>query len=912
MKESKFIPFVFIIFSFIFLIFNFSYANWYLQTVDSTGDVGAWTSLVFDSNNHPHISYYDEGNKDLKYAAWTGTSWAIQTVDSAGDVGSYSSIAVDSNNYPHISYHADSNDLKYAKWTGTSWSIVDLDSPNVGQYTSIALDSNDYPHISYYDIYDKDLKYIRWTGASWSTPQAIDTSGIVGQYSSIAIDLNDNPHIAYYDAHISNLNLKYSSYTVNTNWSISTADAPNDVGAWASLDIDLSGNSHVSYYDKTNTKLRYGKRTGSSWSLQDVDTTGNAGEYSSIAVGSDNVPHISYYDAAANFDLKYSSFTDAWYNTTVDATGVVGLYTSIAVDAGNNPHISYQDSDNKDLKFAMWDAALPNAVTDLTALAGTSDGQIILQWTAPGDDGTIGKAESYIIRYATYQITDSDWDNAAVSQIASPPTPSLGGTGESFTVENLTAGNKYWFALKSLDNRPSSNISDISNSTYTICADFIPSAPQGLVGTSGNYRVSLDWKDNTEIDIAGYNVYRSVTSGSSYTKVSTYIVTSSQYDDVLADVKEYFYVVTAVDNTSHESSYSNEVSTVPALRLPKAPLRVSGNLNDSGDFVITWNSVTQNNDGTICSDLAAYNIYSANSLKGTWTQRVAVDTNTFTWTDTQTDWGLIYYFIRSANEAGIESENSMIIDSSPSGNITFMDMDSSSNPVVGLEIPKEISNIFQKEQNVYGEDVTIQITRKRSEEGPADLYIYEINALKAESNGVISSFSFPKSVGLIFYYQVNSGQVEKLNIPSESAASQLAILRHNNVEWINIGGDVDTASQEVNIGISHLSKYKLAGVVRATLFGEIRTEPKKIFTPNNDGIWDVMEFHYENPVKSDVIGKLYDMTGAFVANMTKGNTDSSLKWDGNYDSGDKAPSGVYIYSIEAEGRIINGTIVLAR
>ena len=111
----------------LFLGFHISclYADWVIQTIDSAGAVGWNTSIALDTNNYPHISYYDYTNGDLKYAKWTGSSWSIQTVDSAGYVGDHTSIALDTNNYPHISYRDNTNyDLKYAKWTNNpvlSW-----------------------------------------------------------------------------------------------------------------------------------------------------------------------------------------------------------------------------------------------------------------------------------------------------------------------------------------------------------------------------------------------------------------------------------------------------------------------------------------------------------------------------------------------------------------------------------------------------------------------------------------------------------------------------------------------------------------------------------------------------------------------------------------------------------------------
>ncbi|MCJ7728871.1 MAG: hypothetical protein MUO27_03195, partial [Sedimentisphaerales bacterium] len=91
-----------------------------------------------------------------------------------------------------------------------------------------------------------------------------------------------------------------------------------------------------------------------------------------------------------------------------------------------------------------------------------------------------------------------------------------------------------------------------------------PSTPTGLAATGGVKQVSLDWNDNTEGDLAGYNVYRSTTSGSGYTQSNASLLSSSNYTDVNVSVgTPYYYVVTAVDTSLNESNASSEVSATP-------------------------------------------------------------------------------------------------------------------------------------------------------------------------------------------------------------------------------------------------------------------------------------------------------------------------------------------------------------
>ena len=356
--------------------------TWSIETVDSAGDVGWFTSIAVDSNGYPHISYQDRANMDLKYAKWTGSKWSITTVDSTNSVGEYTSIALDSKGYAHISYLYRTNlDLKYAKWTGSKWSIETVDSTDhVGFETSIALDNNDNPHISYRDASNLDLKYAKWTGSKWGI-ETVDSAGDVGGDTSIALDSNGYPHISYLD--YANADLKYAKW-IGSKWSIETVDSTDRVGYETSIALDSDDNPHISYLDYTNEGLKYAKWTGSKWSITTVDSTDRIGYETSIALDSKGYPHISLIKK----DLKYAKWTgNKWSIETVDSTDCVGYGTSaIALDSNDNPHISYWDASNKDLKYAeLMLLKVPTPPRNLQATAG--DGYLDLRWSAPNEDG---------------------------------------------------------------------------------------------------------------------------------------------------------------------------------------------------------------------------------------------------------------------------------------------------------------------------------------------------------------------------------------------------------------------------------------------------------------------------------------------------------------------------------------------
>ncbi len=92
-----------------------------------------------------------------------------------------------------------------------------------------------------------------------------------------------------------------------------------------------------------------------------------------------------------------------------------------------------------------------------------------------------------------------------------------------------------------------------------------PSAPTGLTASLDGINVDLNWNNNAEGDLDGYNIYRSTVSGSGYTKLNGSVVANSNYtDNTGVGGETYYYVARAVDTSSNESGDSNEESaTIP-------------------------------------------------------------------------------------------------------------------------------------------------------------------------------------------------------------------------------------------------------------------------------------------------------------------------------------------------------------
>jgi len=93
------------------------------------------------------------------------------------------------------------------------------------------------------------------------------------------------------------------------------------------------------------------------------------------------------------------------------------------------------------------------------AQAQISNGSITLQWTAPGDDSLSGTAARYDLRYSLFPINDRNFSyaNGAIGV----PLPAPPGTRQKFTVYGLLPGLRYYFALKTCDEKL--NWSPLSN-----------------------------------------------------------------------------------------------------------------------------------------------------------------------------------------------------------------------------------------------------------------------------------------------------------------------------------------------------------------------------------------------------------------------------------------------------------------
>jgi hypothetical protein len=293
------------------------------HTLDTAGNVGWYPSLVLDASGFPVISYWDFTNSDLKVAycgdSTCETGNVFRSVDTTGNVGVFPSLVLDASGFPVISYYDSTNgDLKVVHCGDATCEAGNVFSPvdtagDVGWRTSLTLDTSGFPVISYYDSTNKDLKLVHCGDAacgSGNTITAVDSTGDVGKCTSLVLDASGFPVVSYYD--VANEALKVAhcgDATCGTGNAIRFIDTVGSLGLPTSLVLDMSGFPVIAYTDVDGYDLKVAHcadPTCASHTVTSVDVDGDVGPHASLALDASGHPIVSYYDIT-NGDLKLAA-----------------------------------------------------------------------------------------------------------------------------------------------------------------------------------------------------------------------------------------------------------------------------------------------------------------------------------------------------------------------------------------------------------------------------------------------------------------------------------------------------------------------------------------------------------------------------------------------------------------------------
>ena len=135
--------------------------------------------------------------------------------------------------------------------------------------------------------------------------------------------------------------------------------------------------------------------------------------------------------------------------------------------------------------------------------AQTSSTSIQVAWTAPGDDGSLGTAAQYDLRYSTSPITATNFSSA--TRWTATPAPAASGTTQTVTVTGLTPSTTYSVAIKTADDAGNwSVISNVVSRATPASLDVAPPAPVAVsVSAWTDTTAALSWTAPGDDSLAG-------------------------------------------------------------------------------------------------------------------------------------------------------------------------------------------------------------------------------------------------------------------------------------------------------------------------------------------------------------------------------------------------------------------------
>ncbi|MFA4890733.1 MAG: fibronectin type III domain-containing protein, partial [Candidatus Gracilibacteria bacterium] len=279
--------------------------------------------------------------------------------------------------------------------------------------------------------------------------------------------------------------------------------------------------------------------------------------------------------------------------------------------------------------MTLKDTTPPSAITTLATSDPTLT-SIKLTWTAPGNNGNVGTASHYDVRYSTTPITESNWGSA--TQTGGEPLPQIAGTVQSMTISYLSSGITYYFAIKTKNTSSIiSNLSNVASGTTTPKPDTTPPniVTKITISNIDYTAVTLTWTapgDDVNAGTASSYDIRYVTPGpitglnwESATQVvgePVPQVAGTVQSMTIGELKSettYSFAMKTSDEVPNVSSLSNlvNVTTLKDMTPPAAITTLTASAPTLTSMKLTWTA--PGDDGNI-GTVASYDVRYSTSV----------------------------------------------------------------------------------------------------------------------------------------------------------------------------------------------------------------------------------------------------------------------------------------------------------
>ncbi|MCP4632117.1 MAG: hypothetical protein GY855_04260 [candidate division Zixibacteria bacterium] len=430
---------------------------WQREAADSTGtDKGQHCKLAIDSEDNPHIAYFDADFQDLRYAYYNNGTWTVEIVDSIGDAGRDCSIALDSQDVPHISYQHEYLgyhwSLKYATLTDTGWYKIILDCPmdtsigEIGEFSSIEINNDGYPCISYLQDNPDEIKYMYLDESGWHLSVVQEVR--LPRYNKLRLMNGETPIIGFHRLDTSNNDILELAYfeTSDSSWSVVTIPDSVDFinfGHGIGYDIDSENNAYFAFFNPGHD-LHLASYDGSNWSTDTilVDPYFGGRPTHTLTIDNEDNPCLATFQSGTWFYRKHDGQLDTVF---VDDFVSPGWYCSLRFDSENYPRISaYARTENYSVDalfyYRYWPGDPQAVYPDTSYNFGIVWTESYAEWKCPiANDGT-----APLILHE-YEFASEWYDSAFEAVDVVIPNTILPQESDSFTVRFNPIGNETYF-----------------------------------------------------------------------------------------------------------------------------------------------------------------------------------------------------------------------------------------------------------------------------------------------------------------------------------------------------------------------------------------------------------------------------------------------------------------------------------
>lgn len=260
--------------------------------------------------------------------------------------------------------------------------------------------------------------------------------------------------------------------------------------------------------------------------------------------------------------------------------------------------------------------------------------------------------EEDLLGYHVYHTTKNDTDFTRINK-------EIVSFRDSFYVDHVANFGSYMYAVSCVDKDSNETVSNPFH--IRVYDNEPPLKPGNLTIQADSGKLVLKWNKNTEEDLKGYFIYRTINKNSedTYVKITPDPLTENSYTDLLPkNIKNNFlYKVVAIDLSLNRSPYSEyAIARMPDIIPPNAPFVKTIYSNEKKQVLIEWLPNAE-------PDLAGYHIYrkdlhdSSASFKKLNVK--IIDRTSFRYTDRYAEQGVLYeYYLEALDSSGNLSKSS--------------------------------------------------------------------------------------------------------------------------------------------------------------------------------------------------------------------------------------------------------------